>query len=72
MDKKWVLSKLFLSIGVMQNARQSSEKSSARCLLAVEKSANSEYNILQSMNFLRIYKRPGITHGSARFPARVL
>jgi hypothetical protein len=36
------------------NARQtsSSEKSSACCLLAVEKSANAEYNILQSMNFL--------------------
>ena len=36
--------KLFLSIGGMQNAQQtsSSEKSSACCLLAVEKSANSE------------------------------
>jgi hypothetical protein len=44
MDKKWVLSKLFLSIGGMQNAQKtsSSEKSSACCLLAVEKSANSE------------------------------
>jgi hypothetical protein len=49
MDKKWVLSKLFLSIGGMQNAQQtsSSEKSSACCLLAVEKSANSEEVKLQ-------------------------
>ena len=55
MDKKWVFIEIILSIGGMQNARQTSpsEKSSAYCLLAVEKSANSEYNILQSMYFLR-------------------
>jgi hypothetical protein len=56
MDKKWVFIEIILSIGGMQNARQtsSSEKSSAYCLLAVEheKSANSEYNIRQSMYFL--------------------
>jgi hypothetical protein len=38
----------------MQIARQtsSSENPSPYCLLAAEKSENSEYNILQSMNFL--------------------
>jgi hypothetical protein len=63
MDKKWVFIEIILSIGGMQNARQtsSSEKSSAYCLLAVENSANSEYNILQSMYFLRnlsIFQQP--------------
>ena len=55
MDKKWVLSKLFLSIGGMQNARQtsSSEKSSACCLLAVKKSANSEESSLTEVYYIR-------------------
>jgi hypothetical protein len=39
MEKKWVFIEIILSIDWMQNARQmsSSEKSSAYCLLAVEK-----------------------------------
>jgi hypothetical protein len=55
MNKKWVLSKLFLSIGGMQNARQtsSSEKSSACCLLAVEKSENSEESTLTEVYYIR-------------------
>jgi hypothetical protein len=55
MDKKWVLSKLFLAIGGMQNARQSpsSEKSSACCLLAVGKSANSEESSLTAVYYIR-------------------
>jgi hypothetical protein len=63
MDKKWVFIEIILSIGGMQNARQmsSSAKSLAYCLLAVEKSANSECNILRSMYFFRnlpIFQQP--------------
>ena len=63
MDEKWVLSKLFLSIGGMQNARQSSssKKSSACCLLAIEKSANSEENSLIAVYYIRklpIFNQP--------------
>jgi hypothetical protein len=59
MDKKWVLSKLFLSID-----------GKIIGLLASEKSANSENNILQSMNFLRnlpIFQQP-ISNKQMIFP----
>jgi hypothetical protein len=63
MDKKWVFIEIILSIGGMQNARQtsSSEKSSAYCLLAVEKSANSEESTLTEVYYIRnlpIFQQP--------------